>query len=234
MQDLKKAMPDLGHGLQQLLDYPGDVEADLATSFSIEEDNFGEVQTRDLKPDGSNIPVTNSNRQEYVDLYTHWVMQESVQAQFAAFSEGFHQASCLQLVLYRVLTCLSQVEVSSQPWPSHYSSCALGDFRRRAWTMHSGMSCGLFYLCMCMQTCFSSRRCPAKPGDKAAVTVSSLKPWRVKSQSQVVECSSCIRLMVVAGVWWLSLAPIPLRRAGTSRLWSAAPGLLWPQVSSPI
>lgn len=94
MQDLKKAMPDLGHGLQQLLDYPGDVEADMATTFSIEEDNFGELQTRDLKPDGSNIPVTNSNRQEYVDLYTHWLLQESVQAQFAAFSQGFHQASC--------------------------------------------------------------------------------------------------------------------------------------------
>lgn len=100
MQDLKKAMPDLGHGLQQLLDYPGDVEADLATSFVIEEDMFGELQTRDLKPDGGNIPVTNSNRQEYVDLYTHWVLQASVQTQFAAFSEGFHQASCLQLALH--------------------------------------------------------------------------------------------------------------------------------------
>ena len=97
MQDLKKAMPDLGHGLQQLLDYSGDVEADMATTFSIEEDNFGELQTRDLKPGGSNIPVTNSNRQEYVDLYTHWLLQESVQAQFVAFSQGFHQASCSSL-----------------------------------------------------------------------------------------------------------------------------------------
>lgn len=99
MQDLKKAMPDLGHGLQQLLDYPGDVEADLAATFSVEEDNFGELQTRELKRDGSNVAVTNSNRQEYVDLYTHWVLQESVQAQFAAFSEGFHQASRTQLAL---------------------------------------------------------------------------------------------------------------------------------------
>lgn len=116
MQDLKKAMPDLGHGLQQLLDYPGDVEADLATSFSIEEDNFGELQTRDLKPDGRNIPVTNNNRQEYVDLYTHWVMQESVQAQFAAFSEGFHQASCLQHFLYRGLsTHLFVTSAGQQP-----------------------------------------------------------------------------------------------------------------------
>ncbi len=91
MQDLKKAMPDLGHGLQQLLDYPGDVEVDLATTFSVEEDNFGELKTRELKPGGSNIAVTNSNRQEYVDLYTKWVLQDSIPTQFAAFSEGFHQ-----------------------------------------------------------------------------------------------------------------------------------------------
>lgn len=101
-QDLKKAMPDLGHGLQQLLDYPGDVEADLALTFSFEEDHFGEVQTNELKPGGSQMPVTNSNRQEYVDLYTHWVLQESVQTQFTAFSEGFLQVcGGLALRLFR-------------------------------------------------------------------------------------------------------------------------------------
>ena len=90
-------MPELGHGLQQLLDYPGDVEADLATSFSVEEDIFGELQTHELKPNGSDIPVTNSNRQEYVELYTQWVLQDSIQSQFAAFSQGFHQAMCSPL-----------------------------------------------------------------------------------------------------------------------------------------
>jgi len=93
VQDLKKAMPDLGHGLQQLLDYPGDVEADLATTFSVEEDNFGELQTHELKPGGSKIAVTNGNRQEYVDLHTKWVLEDSIQTQFAAFDEGFHQVS---------------------------------------------------------------------------------------------------------------------------------------------
>lgn len=113
VQDLKKAMPDLGHGLQQLLDYPGDVEADLALSFSVEEDHFGEVQTHDLKPGGSSIPVTSSNRQEYVDLYTHWVLQESVQTQFTAFSEGFFQASRMQFVAH------IRLHPSFQPWHSH-------------------------------------------------------------------------------------------------------------------
>lgn len=96
---MKKAMPDLGHGLQQLLDYPGDVEADLATTFSVEEENFGELLTHELKPGGSQLAVTNSNRQEYVNLYTQWVMEDSIQAQFAAFAEGFHQVSCLPVRL---------------------------------------------------------------------------------------------------------------------------------------
>lgn len=84
-------MPDLGQGLQQLLDYPGDVEADLGTSFCVEEEIFGELQAHELKPGGCNIAVTNSNRQEYVELYTKWVLEDSVQTQFAAFSQGFHQ-----------------------------------------------------------------------------------------------------------------------------------------------
>ena len=86
-------MPDLAHGLQQLLDYPGDVETDLATTFSVEEEIFGEIQTHELVPDGSSVAVTNSNRQQYVDLYTSWILEESIQRQFAAFSEGFHQVS---------------------------------------------------------------------------------------------------------------------------------------------
>ena len=100
-------MPDLAHGLQHLLDYPGDVEADLATFFSVEEENFGELQTHELKPGGSDVPVTNSNRQEYVELYTQWVLQDSVQTQFAAFSEGFHQARCILFYVFDLHAILS-------------------------------------------------------------------------------------------------------------------------------
>ena len=91
MQDLKKAMPDLAHGLQQLLDYPADVETDIPTTFSLEEENFGELVTHELKSGGGNIPVTNSSRHEYVHLYTQWVLEDSINKQFAAFSQGFLQ-----------------------------------------------------------------------------------------------------------------------------------------------
>lgn len=36
-------------------------------TFSTEDERFGETLEIDLKPDGRNIPVTNENKQEYVE-----------------------------------------------------------------------------------------------------------------------------------------------------------------------
>ena len=46
---------------------------------------------QDLKPNGASIPVTNANRQEFVDLYIKWLLTESVAKQFDAFARGFHR-----------------------------------------------------------------------------------------------------------------------------------------------
>lgn len=37
-------------------------------SFQIEEERFGATTTTELKSDGANIPVTNENKMEYIDL----------------------------------------------------------------------------------------------------------------------------------------------------------------------
>ena len=88
-QDLKRAMPELGRGLQQLLDFDGDVESTFAQSFEVQYDYFGELRTVELKPGGSDIPVTNDNRIEYVRLMTDYHLNKSVQEQFSAFASGF-------------------------------------------------------------------------------------------------------------------------------------------------
>ena len=67
MQDLKQADPDVGKSMQQILDFEGDIQA-LSLSFEVEYDNFGMLETHELKAGGSSIPVTNANRAEYVDL----------------------------------------------------------------------------------------------------------------------------------------------------------------------
>lgn len=41
-------------------------------TFSIDDDQFGERKTVDLIPNGSNIPVTNENKKQYVEyVHTH-------------------------------------------------------------------------------------------------------------------------------------------------------------------
>jgi len=44
-----------------------DIEDALDLTFSTEDDRFGEVVTVDLKENGSDLPVTNENKKEYVE-----------------------------------------------------------------------------------------------------------------------------------------------------------------------
>eukprot|EP00743_Colponemidia_sp_Colp-15_P004177 GILK01004507.1.p1 GENE.GILK01004507.1~~GILK01004507.1.p1 ORF type:complete len:764 (-),score=138.27 GILK01004507.1:85-2061(-) len=90
LQDIKDMNPALGRGLQQLLDFEGDVENTFLRTFQVSYEAFGEVKYADLKENGQNIPVTNENKQEYVDLYVKWFLTDSVESQFRAFYRGFH------------------------------------------------------------------------------------------------------------------------------------------------
>ena len=95
-------MPELARGLQQLLDFEGDVEATFARNFVVEHDFFGELRTVELKPGGSNIPVTNDNRQEFVHLMTLHYLDTGIARQFGSFAQGFHSVRPL-LFLYTYL-----------------------------------------------------------------------------------------------------------------------------------
>ncbi|XP_073978964.1 HECT and RLD domain containing E3 ubiquitin ligase 4 isoform X2 [Rhodnius prolixus] len=92
LQDLKDLSPSLAKGLQDLLEYSEeDVEAIFCMKFEISRDVYGEVKTHELKPGGSNIPVNNDNRQEYVDLYVDHILNKGVARHFRAFHDGFHK-----------------------------------------------------------------------------------------------------------------------------------------------
>jgi HECT-domain (ubiquitin-transferase) len=60
-----------------------------AHSRQVEYDYFGETRRQELMPGGGRVPVTNENRHEYVRVYTQWLLERSVAAQFEAFREGF-------------------------------------------------------------------------------------------------------------------------------------------------
>lgn len=44
-----------------------DIDGILELTFSVDDEKFGERRTIDLKPGGRDIPVTNENKQEYVE-----------------------------------------------------------------------------------------------------------------------------------------------------------------------
>jgi ubiquitin-protein ligase E3 A len=60
-----------------------------------------QVQVHELIPGGSEIPVTQHNRQEFVDLMVDWYLSKSVETPFNEFKAGFYSvASGSSLVLF--------------------------------------------------------------------------------------------------------------------------------------
>ncbi|XP_077057317.1 putative E3 ubiquitin-protein ligase HECTD2 isoform X2 [Siphateles boraxobius] len=90
LEDLQQIMPDLAHGLGELLSYEGNIEEDFYTTFQVFQEELGVVKSYNLKPGGDKIPVTNLNRKEYVQLYIDFLLNKSIYRQFAAFYHGFH------------------------------------------------------------------------------------------------------------------------------------------------
>ncbi|KAI6927124.1 putative E3 ubiquitin-protein ligase [Hortaea werneckii] len=67
-------------------------------TFSVDVDRFGAEETVDLIPDGRNIPVTEENKQQYVQLVVEHRLITSVQQQLDKFLEGFHDIIPQELV----------------------------------------------------------------------------------------------------------------------------------------
>ena len=54
---------------------------------------------KELKENGQDIPVTNSNRDEYVKLYCDYIVNKGCQSKFQAFHAGFHKVEKLLLLI---------------------------------------------------------------------------------------------------------------------------------------
>ncbi|KAM0708633.1 hypothetical protein Q7P35_005285 [Cladosporium inversicolor] len=87
--DLAEYRPSLAAGLQQLLDFPGDVESTYCWSFVVPIERYGTVVDHPLISNGANTPVTNTNRAEFVDLYIRYLLDGAVARQFEPFKRGF-------------------------------------------------------------------------------------------------------------------------------------------------
>ncbi|EMD00562.1 hypothetical protein BAUCODRAFT_62145 [Baudoinia panamericana UAMH 10762] len=89
VSDLAEFRPSLAAGLQQLLDFDGDVEATYCRDFVAPVERYGTLVNIPLIPNGEGTPVTNANRQEFVDAYIRYLLDTSVARQFEPFKRGF-------------------------------------------------------------------------------------------------------------------------------------------------
>uniref|UniRef100_A0A8C9VQ11 HECT-type E3 ubiquitin transferase n=1 Tax=Scleropages formosus TaxID=113540 RepID=A0A8C9VQ11_SCLFO len=96
-------------------------ECGLEMYFSVDKEILGEITTHELKPDGSNIVVTEDNKEEYIRLVSEWRLSRGVEEQTQAFFEGFNEVLPQQYLQYfdakelEVLLCGMQ-EIDLADW----------------------------------------------------------------------------------------------------------------------
>ncbi|XP_043288767.1 probable E3 ubiquitin-protein ligase HERC4 isoform X2 [Venturia canescens] len=92
LSDVKDISPTIARSLQSLVDYQKpDLEEVFCLNFEISREVFGEHVVHELVPGGSKIPVTQSNKMEFINLYVDHMLNKSVEPHFQAFYEGFHK-----------------------------------------------------------------------------------------------------------------------------------------------
>ena len=89
LEDLKEIDPEMAHGLQQLLEFDGDVQETFELTFTHDSEQYGQLISRDLKPGGKELAVTNENRAEYVELYVNHIVNTLPKNEIAEFVRGF-------------------------------------------------------------------------------------------------------------------------------------------------
>lgn len=96
-------------------------ECGLEMYFCVDMEILGKVTSHDLKLGGSNILVTEENKDEYIGLMTEWRFSRGVQEQTKAFLDGFNEVVPLQWLQYfdekelEVMLCGMQ-EVDLADW----------------------------------------------------------------------------------------------------------------------
>ncbi|KAF2099243.1 hypothetical protein NA57DRAFT_21925, partial [Rhizodiscina lignyota] len=89
LDDLAQFRPALARGLQQLLDFDGDVESVFCRTFVVEIDRYGKKESFPLVHNMPDTLVTNANRTDFVRLLVNFCIHDSVARQFDPFKRGF-------------------------------------------------------------------------------------------------------------------------------------------------
>ncbi|EDV25574.1 uncharacterized protein TRIADDRAFT_23972 [Trichoplax adhaerens] len=90
INDLEQVDPEFYNSLNWIKDNNID-ECDMEMFFTADMEIFGEIKTYELKTGGSDIKVTDENKEEYINLMSHWRFTRGVEDQTKAFMEGFYE-----------------------------------------------------------------------------------------------------------------------------------------------
>ncbi|KAK7205250.1 hypothetical protein BZA70DRAFT_279422 [Myxozyma melibiosi] len=90
MADLMILKPTLAKGLQQLLEFEGNVEEVFCRDFVADHEVYGQIVQVPLVSGGERKPVTNANRQDFVNRYIQFIFDTSIDRQFQPFKRGFY------------------------------------------------------------------------------------------------------------------------------------------------
>lgn len=90
LEDFAQIDPQVGKSLKAILNYQNeDISEVMGLTFIVEYDSWGEKVCEELIPGGKDILITQSNKQEYVDMFVDFMMNISVSKWFTSFKKGF-------------------------------------------------------------------------------------------------------------------------------------------------
>ncbi|KAJ6664254.1 hypothetical protein lerEdw1_008473 [Lerista edwardsae] len=98
---------------------------ELDLRFTVDEELFGQTHQHELKSGGSDVVVTNKNKQEYIYLVIQWRFVNRIRKQMAAFKEGF-----FELIPQDLIKIFDENELE-------LLMCGLGDVDVNDWREHT-------------------------------------------------------------------------------------------------
>jgi len=99
MKDIESIDPEFHNSLVWVRDNNIE-ECGLEMFFTVDFELLGEIKPHDLKRGGSEIQVTEENKEEYINLMTEWRMTRGIEEQTKAFLAGFNEVVPLEWLQY--------------------------------------------------------------------------------------------------------------------------------------
>lgn len=99
MKDLESIDPEFYNSLVWIKENNIE-ECGLDMEFTVDMELLGKITSHDLKPNGSEIKVTEENKEEYLSLMTQWRFNRGIEEQTKAFLDGFNEVVPLYWLQY--------------------------------------------------------------------------------------------------------------------------------------